>query len=255
MVEMRQPTTFLALILFLSSPCRGGEGAYEITVCMDLAAQLSYDFRRENGDVLPEKWEDFMGIRMLKDGKLDEDVGYMEAINSMSLVPGAPVIRADPRISQEFVGFGLLMISKENTSYDRLDGDGRYAILVGPKTENPNDRLFPTHFVPKISADAILAQIPEFDPTNQPLAFPDVESQANEIGKRKLRQKRETRELYENDLKNQIRAKLTTTGTGTDGGSATPPWLPWSAIPMAVLIFAACWWVFRKGKGAAKPGE
>ncbi|QTN33051.1 hypothetical protein HZ994_12235 [Akkermansiaceae bacterium] len=160
---------------FMSLSSFAQEGANGFAVCSDLALQLSYEFSPKNGDDFPKVWDDFIGISLIKSGKMAIDVNYMKGANSLALVPGAPAIRADSSISREYHAHHLLIISREDIFDKRTEAKGRYAVLASPKTLEPASRSFPRYFIPMAESDAILAQIPNFDPAAQPLAFDKVD--------------------------------------------------------------------------------
>jgi hypothetical protein len=145
----------------------------EMAFCRDLESSLNYQFIDDEKD-LPTSWDDFAEIGMIKKKLLPRNSIQLKTINSLALVPGAPVIHAQPGIPGEYQGHRLFLISRtENIT--KPSGPGRYAILIKPEELDSRPIRTYSYFIPEETAQIILKQIKGFDPQEQPLAFEDVD--------------------------------------------------------------------------------
>lgn len=144
----------------------------ELSECKQLALQFQSSRLHEDGGGLPDSWNDFITVSNALEGKSKIDPYQMETINSFALVPGHPIIKSHPQIPREFIGCSLLTINRKEKFAEEYGEKGRYAILVGNPTKS-SDAMPPllSYFIPAEAARAILDQMPDFDPSTQPLAF------------------------------------------------------------------------------------
>lgn len=145
--------------------------SYELATCKDLALEASQNRYLEGFSLLPRDWNDFVSVRYAKEGRMRLSLAKMARTNELALVPGTPVIAADSKISREYTGWGLLAISREEKFHETYGTKGRYAILAGPDKEDLDSLRFLSYFIPAEIARIIMAQLPDFDPSAQPLAF------------------------------------------------------------------------------------
>lgn len=146
-------------------------GADPLTLSGSLALQLdtSLNDRREE---LATSWDDFIQIQMIKNGSSAKDGYTIKTLNPFALVPGSPVIENRPGIPREFVGYRMFLTSREETTLRKERG--RCMIFV-KLSEIPDGRArILSPFVPEERAQHILNQLPDFDPTKQPVAFDDL---------------------------------------------------------------------------------
>lgn len=123
------------------------------------------------GNPIPEGWRDFMLVNYMKTESLHSASNF-KVVNSFALVPHSPVIKENKEIPKEYSGKRLFLISRYQVYTDSL-GQGRCIILIYPSTNESDKIISAAYFIPEATAQLILAQIPDFDPTEQPLAFDD----------------------------------------------------------------------------------
>jgi hypothetical protein len=162
----------LILYFFILSNClqakndRPKEYAYA-----RLMTVLFSNNRLMGGKEIPEGWSDYIQISYMKK-EATPSASYFKAVNSFAIVPNAPLIKKQKEISTEYSGARLFLISRYKIHTDSL-GPGRCVILLYPSSEKIDKVTSAAYFIPETTAQLILAQIPDFDPTAQPLAFDD----------------------------------------------------------------------------------
>ncbi len=125
-----------------------------------------------DGKRIPDTWEDLIEISWIKSGKISKSSYYIKVVNSFALVPTCPVIKKDSKIPNEYSGKRLFLISRYQI-YTSSSTQGRCMILIDPPSAESGKIISAPYFVPEATAQLIIAQIPDFDPTQQPLAFDD----------------------------------------------------------------------------------
>lgn len=161
------------LVSLISSFSEGSTKSISgIRICNSLVGEL-YVFRESGKKDLPKSWDAFESIRLMKSGSLKHQLSRAKIINSLSLVPGSPIIDADPRIPREYRGLRLFLISREGSFIDS-SGSGRCAILIKPEELDSKPLVIYSDFITEDTAKLILSKIPNFDPAHQPLAFKDL---------------------------------------------------------------------------------
>lgn len=123
------------------------------------------------GNRIPEGWSDFMLVNYMKKEAIHSAFS-LKSINSFALVPHSPVIKENKGIPTEFSGKRLFLISRYKIHTASSD-QGRCVILIYPSANESDKIISAAYFIPEITAQLILNQIPGFDPTKQPLAFDD----------------------------------------------------------------------------------
>ena len=124
------------------------------------------------GKRVPDTWEDMIEISWIKSGKISKSSYYIKIVNSFALVPHSPVIKKDSKIPNEHSGKRLFLISRYQI-HTASSTQGRCMILIDPFNTESGKIISAPYFVPEATAQLIMAQIPDFDPTQQPLAFDD----------------------------------------------------------------------------------
>lgn len=169
---MKQLTTILLIAFWPfhlnADMIKTAEAGVVYNLGMELEVQID-----SLGKELPKSWDDFETIGMMKNGLLKHQLFQAKTINSFALVPTAPIIEAQPGISQEYQGHRLFLISKKE-NFTTNKGSGRYAILIKPQELDSQPMRIFADFIPEGTAKLILNKIPDFDPARQPLAFEDL---------------------------------------------------------------------------------
>ena len=123
------------------------------------------------GNPIPEGWNEFMLVNYMKTEAIHSASNF-KVVNSFALVPHSPLIKENKEIPTEYSGKRLFLISRYKI-YTASLGQGRCAILIYPSANESEKTISEAYFIPEITAQLIMAQIPDFDPTKQPLAFDD----------------------------------------------------------------------------------
>lgn len=123
------------------------------------------------GKSIPEGWSDFMFVNYMKT-EARPSAYIFKLINSFALVPTCPSIKKSPGIPTEYSGKRLFLISRYKI-YAASSFQGRCMILINPPSAETGKIISAPYFIPEATAQLILAQIPDFDPIEQPLAFND----------------------------------------------------------------------------------
>jgi hypothetical protein len=131
-----------------------------------------YNNELSGGKRIPDTWEDMVEISWTRSGKISQSAYYIKLVNSFALVPTSPVIKKDSKIPNEYSGKRLFLISRYQI-YTASSTQGRCMILIDPPSAESGRIISAPYFVPEATAQLIIAQIPDFDPTEQPLAFDD----------------------------------------------------------------------------------
>ncbi|MEO7100051.1 MAG: hypothetical protein ABI162_11860 [Luteolibacter sp.] len=122
----------------------------ELRVCRELELSLAVEFIDNNKD-LPKSLDEFAGISMMKKGLMESDLFRVKIINSLALVPGAPVIQSLPGIPQEYRGRRLFLVSREE-NVTKSSEKGRYAILIKPEELDSKPARTYSYFIPEEAA-------------------------------------------------------------------------------------------------------
>lgn len=162
----------------------------ELVICREIESNLLNQFIDEHKN-LPVSWAEFEGISMTKRGLLQYQSFRAKTINSLALVPGAPIIKSQLGIPREYSGWRLFLISRDK-NFTKTSGDGRYAILIKPEELDSKSMRTYSYFIPEETAQIILKQINGFDPQKQPLAFENIDQLEQN---KKSRQDQSTQEI------------------------------------------------------------
>lgn len=146
------------------------------------------------GRDLPSSWEEIPSFRDKQNNLLEQNASLLRQINSFAIVPNSQLIQSEQGVSRERSNHRLFAISRDTDVYDRnlndLESDrGRYVILV-----TPDHSEIRSSWIKEAEAQTILNQIKDFDPKQQPVAFPQVDRLENE---RKSKQDQLVREVNE----------------------------------------------------------
>ena len=170
---MMKTVLMLLLVPLISSFSEGSTKSISgIRICNSLVGEL-YVFLESGRKDLPKSWDAFESIRLMKSGSLKHQLSRANIINSLSLVPGSPIIDEYPGISRDYRGLRLFLISREEI-FTESSGSGRCAILIKPEELDSKPLMIYSDFITEDTAKLILSKIPNFDPAHQPLAFEDL---------------------------------------------------------------------------------
>ncbi len=170
---MKTTLTLIVYAVQLINPlCANTKKSGEMVHCGTISMEIAWEFL-EQGKALPFDWDELANVRMIREGRLERNLFTMKTLNRFALVPLFPEIQNDTEIPKSYVGKQLYMISREPEYDPVVEAPGRYAILIGPADLASEDQRVQSLYIPEKAAEAILSQIPDFDPKNQPLAFED----------------------------------------------------------------------------------
>lgn len=143
----------------------------------NIVETVIWDEFLNQGKNLPSTWQEIPTFRDIDDAELSRDLGTYKQINSLALVPDAPIIRDATGITPNFSGRRLFAISRKPAPYEKTTDQnsgpakyGRYAILVA----KDGSEIMP-NWIPEPVVQIILNQIKDFDAEKQPLAFERVD--------------------------------------------------------------------------------
>lgn len=228
---MKTAFFFLILVILKSNILTaGGRRSAEFGVCNDMAMSLDFRLNHENKE-LPNTWDDFEMIRVMKKGTMKHQLFSAKTINSFALVPGAPEIKPQTGIPYEYPGYRLVFISREG-GRSKSSGIGRYALLADPGGKN--SKQFPVYsvFFPENLAQIIIKQIDGFNPKNQPLAFDDLTPF-----------EREDKEFRKNNFRGFDNLSIS---QSRESGAA-PLVSFWNMFFLALLLLLVwCFWIKRR---------
>ncbi len=190
---------FILLVSLLPSSLRAGGLATEmLSMCRNIAGGLHEEYLSK-GKQPPSSLNE---IELLKEIiTRSPHAGVM--INEMTVVPGTPVISPGPGIDHLRSGWRLYAIGRTiNDDYalagtdDRDESIGRYSIWI---TDDNNHAA--ATWIPEIEVQAVLKQIGGYDPSSQPLTFPDAVRTASETNQRQREFKKQVRDEFFEDAK------------------------------------------------------
>lgn len=171
MVKKMNYLSFILLLSLNSNECLQTKGRpKEFAYARLMTGMLSNNILL-GGKGIPEGWHDFMQINYMKK-EATPSASEFKAINSFALVPSSPVIKKQKEIPAEYIGMRLFLISRYKIHTKSLD-PGRCVILIYPPTQESEKTVSNAYFIPETTAQLILAQMPDFNPVAQPLAFDD----------------------------------------------------------------------------------
>lgn len=165
---------FVGLLVLLLLPLTQASGksssSLQWRICGTIASGMITEFIDEGKDI-PFEWDELIYISSLKDGRLEPNIKAMEIVNSFVLVQQKPMICKDTTVPQKYEGKRLLMIGRQREVDSVTKFLGRYVIFWGTRRMIPDQLFIEVDFIPENLALGILAQMPDFDPSAQPLAF------------------------------------------------------------------------------------
>jgi hypothetical protein len=143
----------------------------EMVLCHNIASEIKIDFI-DQGLEFPASWEELRSVRMIREGSLEKSINRINIYNKFAIVPGCPELPLTPQIPKELIGMRLFLIQR-NTETDIYSYAGRAAILIGPETEEPVNRIIKGVYLKEEVALSAISQAKGFDPMDQPPAFED----------------------------------------------------------------------------------
>lgn len=180
----------VSFFLMTHAFCKSSK-SYEFSICGSIAFEIRAELI-DQGRELPSSWDELTSVSSIKAGRMKPDILVMEIINSFALVPGKPLIHSDAAVPLKYDGKKLVMIGRQPQVDGVKNFSGRYVIFWGPREINPDALFLEVDFIPEKVALGILAQMPEYDPASQPLAFDKAlvgeVKRSNKITKDELRQ-------------------------------------------------------------------
>jgi hypothetical protein len=238
-----------ALVVGLSSLSNAGGGMTETSLALKQMAMAISDTEQSP----PNSLEDVALLREVA----ESSPWIIKKINTVALVPGAPVIQPAPGISSKYQGKRFFAVGRTtNSDYARGSEDspkepGRYFIFF-EKDGMSGD----AHWIPESQIQAMLKQVKGFDPTKQPLVFQDVEAEADARKKRvldsfklpgEIHPPKEVRNGANNENPGSTRTPVSGESDHENGAdrSNNLPW--WLAAIASVLLLATCgaWFKIR----------
>lgn len=217
-----------------------------LALCRDISMSLQSEFLGK-GHKLPVSLGDLDLLQEI----VSRDPRYGELLNRMAVVPDAPVVMNAEGIRRDHVAMRIFAIERETNSDYAPHSEagtpqvGRYSLWI-----SQDGNYAAPAWILETEAQAIFNQLEGFDPSSQPLAFPDAERRAREKKRENLSEKSETEERYKKNLENRVRDKLKGIEIGSGARPATPTWLTWLGALIAFL--AACMWFFRSSNNSGK---
>lgn len=169
---MKQSIIFVSVISILFNFAFAKSGFPKEWGVARMLTSSIYNNELLGGKRIPDTWEDLIEINWIKSGKISKSSYYIEIVNSFALVPHSPAIKKDSKMPNEYLGKRLFLISRYQI-YTASSTQGRCMILIDPPSAESGKIISAPYFVPEVTAQLIMAQIPDFDPTQQPLAFDD----------------------------------------------------------------------------------
>lgn len=160
----------MCVLMLAGAVCGRSTTSGEMSVCNSISMEIEWDFL-DLGKEIPTSWGELQGVKMLREGSLNQSVKGLSIYNKFAIVPEAPEIRDTSGIPKEYVGMHLFLIQRQTEPPGIYTYAGRAAILIGPKTADPKDRRIMATFLQEKVAQIMISQIEGFDPKNQPLAF------------------------------------------------------------------------------------
>lgn len=176
MVKMRSMVIFFTFMGVAATLAKTSISP-EMNACRQIELMVGIEFLAKGKDI-PITWGEIPTIQRMRNETQGEyvdtsSINLLRHLNSFAIVPHAPVIVSEPGISKKRAAKRLFAISRDkNLASEDASGQaegGRYAVLLS----NDGNATEP-HWIPESEANIILSQFKEFDPSNQPLPFPDI---------------------------------------------------------------------------------
>ena len=164
---MRKLVILIYPLLLSLSFGRGLEISGEINFFRQMALS-TYETILANNNELPRRFEDIVGLRE----SASKEQHTIPLINQLAIVPLAPQIQSGLGIENNYAGYKLFAISRTE-SFDKVFSErkssGRYSLLI--KADHSDIFVM---WIPEVQARIIIAQIKDFDPEKEPLAFQEL---------------------------------------------------------------------------------
>ncbi len=151
----------LVLLSFTSAFGRDKGASASLNLFQQITISLTTDSIEKKID-LPKSFDDIMSVQQLALGHPK----YIENLNRLTTVPGAPLIQRKAGTLNGSFDHRLFAIARR--SDDNFPKIGRRVILI-----RQEDLSCITDWMPESEAQLILHQLKDFDPEKQPLAFQD----------------------------------------------------------------------------------
>lgn len=186
----------------------------------------------------------FGEMKLLRE-MVDEQPELADLTNTMALVPNCPEIVQQIGISRERANRKLFAVGRK-TNHDyasKHDIEGRYTIWISGKGNYSY-----ASWVSETELQIILKQIGGFDPSTQPLAFPDAADRSREEEERKEKIQAKFRENSERVGRKSPKGRLADGGAPDAGMSGRLQWLFIGLPILALLLWLALFVAGRRGK-------
>jgi len=167
--------------------------------------------------------------------------------NEMSVVPDVPAIIEAPDISRDHFNWRIFAIGRtvntDHQSYKGADGKdmpGRYSVWI-----SPDGTYYSPGWIPEMEVQAVFKQIGGFDPSGQPVAFPEAAKMVREKKQRDKIIKQEMREAYERQMKRS--AKNPASESISESHTTHLAWWLFAGLGLLALFFWAVFtWLKKK---------
>lgn len=240
-------TTFLVTFTFLSGAfAENGEFTEMLSTVRNIEGGL-YEGYLQTGKALPVSLEKIDLIREIVERK--PSAGNL--FNEMVLIPGAPTIQRAPDIQRSHFGWRIFAIGRtvntENETRRSPDGQGvpgRYSVWI-----SPDGTYCSPGWTPETEVQAVFKQIGGFDPSSQPLAFPNAERRVAADQARRITEDREFRRLYEQHQGKEKQAEKLAAPRMVDSENAVTLWVRLLGLSAGIFSLACIWYVIRSRKG------
>lgn len=152
----------------------GNDSTPALSIFRDITVCLKEDYLSK-GKKLPDSLNE---IPMFREMTINawKDVRSLKLINTLALVPGAPLIRQEDGISPSHWGSKMFAISRtHNTEYSNhtFNGnpeEGRYYITITPDGANAT-----AGWLRESQVQLFFRQVPTFEPLKQPFTFANID--------------------------------------------------------------------------------
>lgn len=233
---------FLTLSYATGSSKAGGDVSPMLSICRNIELGLHPEFLA-TGRKLPENLNE---IELLRDDvRRNPQAGML--LNEMAIVPGAPTISKAPGIPRNRLLWRIFAIGRTvNVDYGTLKTTteermpGRYSVWI-----SPDGTYCAPGWTPELTVQAVFKQIGGFDPSAQPLPFPDAERRIGVIRTQKIAEDREFKRLYDQRTEKRKRTGKPRIIGSVESENTVLRWMIRLLIPLGLFLVAARWFLHR----------
>lgn len=244
---MRRLFIFMSVFIPLSG-CSKDEARFSDMLIMVRSIEIGlHEQYLVNGKPLPSSLNEIDFLKEIAARSPAEGMLF----NEMAVVTGAPKIIEETGIRRDHINWRLFAIGREvNTdkvSFKGADGNpmpGRYSVWI-----SPDGTYCSPGWIPETEVQAALKQIGGFDPTTQPLAFPDAAERVRENIERKRKLREGIREDLERAGRRSPKERSTDGSAPAAGNSGRLRWLLIGIVTLALLLWLTVFVAGRRGKG------